>query len=225
MTTDCRRLGVLGGTFDPIHVGHLEAADAARAALALDEVVFVPSNDPPHRPLNPQASAFHRFALVALAIEGRDGYRVSDLELLRPGVSYTARTLRDLHAQGWHARQIFFIVGADAFADIATWYDYPAILDLCHFAVIARPGNTLRASFDKTPLLASRRRALSESTAPLDHTAIFPIDADTSPVSSSEIRARLATGRSIDDMVAPAVAQHIARHRLYRRSGATNADP
>ena len=114
------RLGVLGGTFDPIHLGHLDAADAARSALALDEVLFVPSHDPPHRPVEPRATAFHRFALTALAVNDRPGCRVSDLELVRDGGSYTSDTLRSLHAAGWPAWQIFFILGADAFAEIAT---------------------------------------------------------------------------------------------------------
>ena len=96
-----RRLGVFGGTFDPIHVGHLDAADAVWSALTLDEIRFVPLRDPPHRPLDPQATAFHRFALVSLAIDERRGYRACELELMRQGPSYTADTLRALHAEGW----------------------------------------------------------------------------------------------------------------------------
>src|SRR5688500_12466904 len=110
-----RRLGVLGGTFDPVHFGHLDAADAARSALALDEVRFVPSHDPPHRPGHPLSSPFHRFAMVALALDGRQGFAVSDVELSRKGSSYTWDTLRALHEAGWHPSQLFFIVGADAF--------------------------------------------------------------------------------------------------------------
>ena len=96
-----RRLGILGGTFDPIHYGHLEAADAARRALQLDQVLLIPSSDPPHRPAEPMASGFHRFALVALAIQGYDALHVSDLELTRTGPSYTADTLRAIARQGW----------------------------------------------------------------------------------------------------------------------------
>src|SRR5687767_388408 len=113
-----RRIGVLGGTFDPVHYGHLDAAGAAQAALALDDVRLIPSHDPPHRPVDPLASAFHRFALLALAIDGRAGWRVSDAEVRRQGASYTIDTLRALHAEGCHPSQIFFIIGADAFAEI-----------------------------------------------------------------------------------------------------------
>src|SRR5262245_61096779 len=128
MTTRLR-LGLLGGTFDPIHYGHLDAADAAQHALQLDEVHFIPSHDPPHRPSDPRASGFHRFALVGLALSGHARYRASDLELRRDGPSYTADTLRAMRAEGVSPSQIFFILGADAFAEIATWREFPAVLD------------------------------------------------------------------------------------------------
>ena len=135
-----RRLGILGGTFDPIHLGHLDAGDAACAALSLDAILLIPAHDPPHRPIDPRASVYHRVALVSLAIAERDAYRVSDMELVRQGPSYTADTLRSLHEEGWRASQLFFILGTDAFAEIAAWYGFPSFLDLAHCVVIARPG-------------------------------------------------------------------------------------
>src|SRR6185436_1167056 len=105
---------------DPVHVGHLDAARAARRAMLLDEVRLIPSCDPPHRPADPLASPFHRFALVALAIQDDEGLRASDMELTRTGPSYTVDTLRALAAEGWEASQLFFILGSDAFAEIAT---------------------------------------------------------------------------------------------------------
>src|SRR5262245_5934315 len=137
------RLGLLGGTFDPIHNGHLDAAEAARATFSLDEVRFVPAHDPPHRPAHPRATAFHRFALAAMAVDGRTGCRVSDVELRRDGPSFTYDTLLALHAEGWSPWQLFFILGADAFAEIATWHAYPALLDAAHFVVVTRPGSTM----------------------------------------------------------------------------------
>ena len=213
MIAATRRLGVLGGTFDPIHVGHLDAAEAARAALALDEILVLPAHDPPHRSIDPRASAFHRFALLALALEGRDAYRLSDRELQQSGPSYTALTLQELHASGWSPSQIFFILGADAFAEIATWYDYPAILDASHFAVIARPDTTFDAALKQTPGLAERVR--TPAAGSMETPSIFLIEARTSAVSSSEIRARLLAGRSIDRLVPPAVARYIQLHQLY----------
>lgn len=211
-----RRLGVVGGTFDPFHYGHLDAADAARAALSLDEVVFIPAKDPPHRPLVPRATAFHRFALAALAIGGLPGYHVSDVELMREGRSYTVDTLRHLHGTGWKPSQIFFIIGADAFAEIATWREYPDVLDLAHFTVIARPGTTTGAALARTPDLQSRVRASSTASVTQGNTGIFVVEAATRDVSSTMIRARLAAGQSIDDLVPPAVARHIVAHLLYK---------
>jgi nicotinate-nucleotide adenylyltransferase len=209
-----RRLGVLGGTFDPVHFGHLDAADAARAALSLHGVLFVPSYDPPHRANDPRVTAYHRFALVALAIQGRAGYRVSDLELTRGGSSYTADTLRMLHAQGWPPAHIFFILGADAFADIATWREFPAVLDAANFIVIARPGTTLESALMPTPSLRQRVR---DATIDVDEgrTCIFLVEARTRDVSSSLIRQRLAAQQPIDDLVPSAVARHLEAHRLY----------
>jgi nicotinate-nucleotide adenylyltransferase len=210
-----RRLGVLGGTFDPIHFGHLDAGDAARAALGLDEVLVLPSHDPPHRPVDPHASAFHRFALAALAIDGREGWRCSDLETARDGPSYSADTLRALHACGWPRSQIFFILGADAFAEIATWREFPAVLDLAHFAVIARSGTTLEAAASRTPALRPRMRHAAEARGQLVDPALFLVEAQTRDVSSTAIRARLAAGLPIDDLVPAAVARHILAHHLY----------
>jgi nicotinate-nucleotide adenylyltransferase len=199
-----RRLGILGGTFDPIHVGHLDAADAAQRALQLDQVLLIPSSDPPHRPADPLASGFHRFALVALAIQGNDAFRVSDMELTRTGPSYTADTLRTVARQGWQPSQIFFILGSDAFAEIATWREFPAVLDAANFVVIARPGTTLDAAAKRTPSLRGRLGS-----------SIFLVEARTRDVSSSAIRARLAARQPIDDLVPVAVARHIAAHHLY----------
>jgi nicotinate-nucleotide adenylyltransferase len=214
--TSSRRLGVLGGTFDPIHYGHLDAAEAARAALALDEVLFIPSHDPPHKPVDPRASAFHRFALVALAIGEWPGYRVSDMELTRQGASYTVETLRGLHADGWAPLQIFFILGADAFAEIATWREFPAVLDLAHFAVVTRPGMTLDEAAARTPLLRPRlRTAAPHPEREEAGTAIHLVEARTRDISSTTIRQRLAAGTTIDDLVPAPVARHILIHHLY----------
>jgi nicotinate-nucleotide adenylyltransferase len=241
MTTH-RRLGVLGGTFDPIHFGHLDAGDAAQSALGLDEVLVIPAHDPPHRPIDPHASAFHRFALVALAISDRSAWRVSDAETARTGPSYTVDTLRALRAEGWPASHVFFILGADAFADIAAWYAFPAVLDEAHFVVIARPGTTVDAAVARTPALQPRVRRVRLSTSAEatagprrsaeceggqvdpevdlqvdegNETGIFLIAAHTRDVSSTQIRARIAAGLPIDDLVPPAVARHVAAHRLY----------
>jgi nicotinate-nucleotide adenylyltransferase len=210
-----QRLGVLGGTFDPVHFGHLDAADAARSALSLTEVRFVPSHDPPHRPADPLAPAFHRFALVALAIDGLTGYQVSDTELVRGGPSYTSDTLRALHRDGWAPSQLFFILGSDAFSDIASWHEFPAVLDAAHFVVIARPGTTIDMALARSPELRPRAGVAATGSHDPGQSAIVLVEADTRDVSSTMIRQRLAAGLAIDDLVPAAVARHIDAHHLY----------
>ena len=215
--TDGRTLGLLGGTFDPIHYGHLDAADAAAAALALDEVHFIPAHDPPHRPVDPHAAPFHRFALASLAVNDRPRCRVSDIELARERPSFTIDTLRALHAEGWEPWQLFFIIGTDAFAEIASWRAFPSVLDAAHFAVIARPGMTVDMAVARTPELRPRACLASElgRLQPARETRILLVEACTRDVSSTLIRQRLAAGQPIDDLVPAPVARHILAHHLY----------
>jgi len=202
--TGNRRVGILGGTFDPVHCGHLDAGAAAQAALGLGEVLVLPSNIPPHRP-QPQASAYHRFAMVALAIAGRADWRALDLELREGARSYTSDTLERLHAEGFGATELFFIAGADAFVEIPTWKNYPSLLDLAHFVVVSRPGVPFAG-------LPARPRTGDETA---DKTMVFLIDAVTADVSSTAIRRCRARGESIAGMVPPAVEWHIDQHGLY----------
>jgi nicotinate-nucleotide adenylyltransferase len=218
MTAESGRIGILGGTFDPVHEGHMAAADAACRALALDRVVLMPSHQPPHRPAEPLASAFHRFAMVSLATSARPHLVASDLELGRPGPSFTSDTLGDLHRSGFQASQLFFIIGTDAFAEIAAWHDYPALLELAHFVVIARPGKSFASLHDRLPALAPRMRTVGgdpDGSPDAGSCAIFLVDAATPDVSSTEIRDRAARRLSLAGLVAPEVERHIRKHGLY----------
>ena len=203
MTFD--RVGILGGTFDPIHVGHLEAASAARHALSLDRILLLPARTPPHRSAEPRASVFHRFAMAALAAAECD-MTVSDLELRRDGPSYTALTLETLHREGFAPSQLYFITGSDAFAEVSTWYDYPRFLNLANFVVVSRPGSPRPSD-----LLTNYLSPITGPAAPTVHS----VEAPTADVSSTEIRRRVGAGESIDGMVPSSVAGHIRRHRLY----------
>lgn len=214
--SDRRRIGLLGGTFDPVHFGHLDAADAARTRLALDEILLIPSHVPPHRQVQPRASSHERFALLALAVQDRPGYRVSDAELERQGPSFTVDTLRHLHADGWQPLQLFFILGADAFADIGMWREFPAVLDAAQFVVIARPGATLEHALARNPALRSRVKPADAAAADTGQTGIFLVEARTRDVSSTAIRDRIAAGQNIDDLVPAAVARYIAANDLYQ---------
>jgi nicotinate-nucleotide adenylyltransferase len=212
------RIGFLGGTFDPIHLGHVETARAARSALALDRVEIVPSRVPPHRHQQPSASVFHRFAMAALAANGLDGLSVNDMELAAPGPSYTADTLVRLRGRGLSPLQIFFITGADAFAEIETWARYPQVLDLAHFVVVSRPGHPAGSLSARLPAIAGRMRpAAANAGAP--EPAIFLVEAATPDVSSTEVRRRTARGESLAGLVPPAVEAHVVQHGLYGSVG------
>lgn len=210
-----RTLGILGGTLDPVHFGHLDAAEAARRALDLDEVWFVPSHDPPHRPVEPMASPFHRFAMASLATSDCEAYRVSDLELRRAGSSYTIDTLRELHADGWAASQLFFIIGVDAFAEVASWRAYPDVLEAANFAVISRAGLPAPQLAAHLPELSARTAAVGMLRPTGTGTMIFPVEARTRDISSSLVRQRLRDGERISDLVPAQVERHIMAHGLY----------
>ena len=214
MTT--RRIGILGGTFDPIHCGHLDVGQVAEAALGLTEMLVVTSNIPPHRP-QPLASSYHRFAMVALAISGRETWRASDVELTAGATSYTAGTLQRFHDSGVSAAELFFIIGTDAFADVESWKDYPAILDRANFAVVSRPGRPIAEMPDRLPALAQRMTtdAGSPSTG---SPRIFLIDGKTADVSATAIRRQCLDGQSITGLVPRLVQQHIEQHGLYSSS-------
>jgi nicotinate-nucleotide adenylyltransferase len=194
-----RRIGILGGTFDPIHCGHIDAARAAEEALGLTRLFLITSNVPPHRAA-PVASSYHRFAMVALAVSNRPTWFASDIELRSAAPSYTSTTLQRFHGEGYAPAELFFLIGADAFAEIETWRDYPQILDLAQFAVVSRPGLPVAELRHRLPSLADR---------------IISIDAPTADVSATDIRQRIAAGESIAGLVPPAVRQHIERHGLY----------
>jgi nicotinate-nucleotide adenylyltransferase len=226
-------VGVLGGTFDPIHLGHLAVARQAADALGLDRVLLLPSRTPPHRPVDPSASAFHRFAMVALAAASDGRLAASDVELRREGPSYTADTLRALRATGLEGWQIFFLTGADAFAEIATWREYPAVLDLAHFVVCSRAGlaatalaarlPSLAPRMVRVPFLASEDPGRSSAVgAESPETRVFLLDCATPDVSSTDIRARARAGRPLAGLVPPEVDDHIRRHGLY---GAASGAP
>lgn len=212
-----RRLGILGGTFDPVHVGHMDVGDAAHAALELTGMVLVTSNVPPHRP-QPLTSAYHRFAMVAIAVQDRRGWQAADVELRHDAPSYTSRTLERFHEAGYEPRELFFVIGADAFVEIESWRDYPNILEAAHFAVVSRPGLAVADVPERLPRLKAHMvtepAAALESATPL----IILIDARTSDVSSTAIRERLAGGDSIAGMVPARVQQHIEQHGLYTSS-------
>lgn len=220
------RTGIFGGMFDPIHQGHVDVAVAARRTLQLDRVMIVPARVAPHRPIQPVASTYHRFAMVAVAVLRHDGLVASDLELRAPGPSYTTATLDRLVRAGHDPSQLFFITGADAFAEIATWRDYPAILDHCHFVVISRPDNPVGRMRVRLSELAGRMVDVPSGPGGgvrvPETPSILLIDTVTAAVSSTEIRNRAASRKPLTGLVPPEVETYIHRHGLYSAAGAAD---
>ncbi len=214
------RIGILGGRFDPIHLGHLATAEAARRELALDRVLLLPSGPSPHRAAPARVADAYRLEMARLTAAATAPWlEIEEAEIASPEPSYTSVTLTRLAETGYRPSQLFFIVGADAFAEIATWHDYPAVFDRAHFVVVSRPGHPVEALRRRLPTLATRMRVATPVHAPA--LAIHLLDAETPAVSSTSIRARLQAAEPVDDMVPTPVATYISTHGLY---GATDGE-
>ena len=196
------RLGVLGGTFDPVHLGHLAAAEAAIECADLDQVVFVPTGTPPHRP-PAVASGAQRLQMCRLATDGDPRFAVSSIELERAGPSYTLDTLLALRGANPHA-EMFLVLGWDAASQLRSWYRPDEVLALAPVIVITRPGRAAPGVADVT-------------TAGLDQERVILCPRPTPSVSGSELRRDLMAGRSVTGRVPDAVERYIAMHRIYRR--------
>jgi len=196
-----RRLGVIGGTFDPIHLAHLVAAQEAAYARGLDEVLFVPAAEPPHKRGEPVTDVRHRLAMTRLAIADNPRFRLSTIETDRGGVSYTVDTLRALAAEG---DDLCFIVGMDSLADLPAWHDPAGILALAEIAAVFRSG---WERFDVNQLVAK---------IPSADGRIALVEMPALDISSTEIRRRVAASRPIRYFVPDAVAAYIDEHGLYR---------
>lgn len=198
------RLGILGGTFDPIHFGHLLAAEAAREHLRLDRVLFAPAAQPPHKQGQPLSPVEHRVAMVWLAIVDHLHFILSRVDVERPGPHYTLDTVRLLRAEyATNAEETYLILGADSLAQLPTWHEPQQLLQLCRLAVVARP----HAEVDMSTL----EHALPGIAQRVDWVAMPALD-----ISSSELQRRVRARHSIRYQTPEAVRRYIAEHRLYR---------
>jgi len=195
------RLGVFGGTFDPIHIGHLAAAQEAAEALGLDRVLFVPAGIPPHKPDRSITPGEHRLAMVELAIAGNERFATDRRELERPGRSYTVDTLESLRRET--SSELVLVVSADSFLDLLSWREPRRILELARIAVAPRDGYP-----------AAGPDFLASHLPDLAGRATF-LDGPHLRLSASELRARAATGRSLRYLVPDAVLAYIGDHALY----------
>lgn len=199
-------VGLLGGTFDPVHIGHLAIADEVREALGLERVLFVPAGEPPHKPGRPISPREDRARMVALAIADESRFQMSRIELDRPGPSFAVDTLEALHAEARAAGRVAdftFILSAEAVADLPSWREPRRLLSLCRLAVVPRAGRP------RLPAGWAGRRFPG-----LEGRFVF-LDGPDLAVSASEIRERVRLGRSIRYLVPDAVIAYIGDHHLY----------
>ncbi len=188
-----RRIGVMGGTFDPVHHGHLVAASEVATEFALDEVIFVPTGEPWHK--SNVSPGEHRYLMTVIATASNPRFTVSRVDIDRDGPTYTVDTLRDLHAQ-YPDDDLFFISGADAVAQIVQWKDKDKLWELAHFIGVSRPGHELSLS------------GLSG-----EHVSLLEVPALA--ISSTDCRSRVARGHPVWYLVPDGVVQYIAKHGLY----------
>jgi nicotinate-nucleotide adenylyltransferase len=187
----------MGGTFDPIHHGHLVAASEAATRFSLDEVIFVPTGQPWQKQRFAVSSAEHRYLMTVIATASNPDFTVSRVDLERPGPTYTIDTLRDLRAERGSDADLYFITGADALAQILTWKDSDELFELAHFIGVTRPGHDL-----------------SGDGLPADRVSLLEVPAMA--ISSTACRARVSRGEPVWYLVPDGVVQYIAKHRLYR---------
>jgi nicotinate-nucleotide adenylyltransferase len=215
------RLGVLGGTFNPIHLGHLVLAESFRERLALDRVLFVPAGVPPHKGGPAIAAALHRYAMTVLATAGEPAFAVSDADLRRAGPSYSVETLEVLAGE-WPGARVFFLMGSDTFLDLPTWRTPERLMAGATLAVGHRAGSDFAPDSPAARAVLSRLGAVgwgSVGPGGADHGVspgeVLLVPVRSLPVSAREIRRLLAAGESARYLVPPAVADYIAQQRLY----------
>jgi nicotinate-nucleotide adenylyltransferase len=218
------RLGLLGGSFNPVHYGHLAIAAQTRDALGLTRILFIPAGDPPHKASGSLASAVHREEMVRRAIAGEPSFEVSDIELRRTGRSYSIDTVQSLQVRWGPATELFFIIGLDAFLDLPSWKEPDRLLLACHVVVVSRPcasfgqlaAMPLFADVDRARLEALDRGLIHRLSVPVSGgAAVTLLRLPPCPISASDIRHRITSGRSVADLLPPSVQSYIIQHKLY----------
>ena len=215
------RIGLLGGTFNPIHHGHLSVAEAVQKKLHLDRILFIPSGNPPHKK-EAIPPAEHRLEMTRLALLNHSDFELCHIEVKRPGKSYSVETISELK----HRRpddRLFFIIGTDAFSDLPTWREPERLLSLCDFVVVSRPHHPFSAlpdigPFRKTnlPILHELDQKQGMATLPLTaKTSIHFVSIPPNPISASEIRRRLAAGKETKNLLPEPVASYIIKNKIY----------
>ena len=221
------RVGLFGGTFNPIHWGHLRSAEEIRERFDLCRVIFIPVHVAPHKKAD-VISSEHRCAMVKKAIRGNSFFQVSDIELQRPGKSYSIDTIRHFHGLSRGQEELFFIMGMDAFREIPVWKDYPAFFSACNFIVMTRPGAHDVQPAQLIPRDIAKEFTRQEREQCFVHTSgcrIYTAPVTPLDISSTVIRACTAAGKSIRYLVPREVERYIAGHQLYRITATPGRQP
>lgn len=211
------KIGILGGTFDPIHLGHLRSAEEIGRKLGLEKVYLVPSSSPPHKINRSVASFDHRFAMVRLAVGDSDMLEAMDLEGKRPGLSYSIETLREFHDMLRPTPELFFILGMDAFLEIKSWKEYAKLFDHAHFVIIQRAGHPPERI---EPFILSLLSGVKKTRDPdlfvtPSGTSIMLVAPTLMDISSTRIREMVMNGKSIRFLVPESVRHFIMKKGLY----------
>lgn len=212
------RIGIFGGTFDPIHLAHLRVAEELREVCALDRVLFLPAASPPHKDPAAAADFAQRQAMVEAAVADHPDFAVSDLESRRQGKNFSVDTLQILHRER-PEDEFYFLIGMDSFRDLGDWHAYPRLFELAHIVVALRPGVGLERPRDLLPVAIRDQFCYDPDSKNLRHrsgTSLIFLEETYLDISSTRIRRLLAAGRSIRYLVPPPVADYINRHGLYR---------
>jgi nicotinate-nucleotide adenylyltransferase len=217
------RVGLLGGSFNPVHNGHLAIARQARDVLSLDRILFIPTGLPPHKSGETLAPAKDRYEMVRLAIASDPAFSVSDVEISRPGKSYTVDTVRELQQQYGPQTRLYFLIGLDAFLDFPTWREPGMLLDLCSFVVISRPGISfqplaamkLLPAIPQDSLAALDAGRRSKLEVPLSHHQLICLHVPPIHVSASDIRTKVRQAEPVAHLLPPSVESYIIYHHLY----------
>lgn len=220
------KVALFGGTFDPIHAGHLAAAQAAQSAFGLDRIYFTPASLPPHKRNRPLTSFAHRYAMVSLACAGAAAFLPSLLESPEESggqPNYSLTTVRKLEAALAPQDRLYFLVGADAFLDLPHWHEWVALLESCDFIIASRPGFPI-AEIAKIVPPELRAGPATGTTLPLRRTALHLLTTVKAEVSSSAIRRLAAEGRSLCGLVPEAVADYIEKLGLFLHENQTEGD-
>ena len=211
------KIGLMGGTFNPVHLAHLRIAEEARDLCGLDKVVFIPAADPPHKPLAGDVPFRQRYEMVRLAIAGNPAFELSDIEEQRPGKSYSIDTIAAFRRE--HPEdQLFFIIGSDSFLEIGLWHRYVEIFRSCNLIVVERPGYPVNDPISALPVAIRGEVRYTRDLHRLEHaagTTVKFLSGCPLEVSSSEIRRLAAAGHSITYLVPPEVEAYIKEQRIY----------